>query len=137
MKKRIILLLSAVVLLGACQTMRNKSASESFEQSSTTYNKMIRWDEMTSAQYAFPHEELREEYGRRVESAKGVKITDYRVKSTECPPEKGEATVIVEFEYYREPSVTTRTVMDVQKWKYVDEKGSRSWRLMSLLPQFP
>ena len=137
MKKRIILLLSAVVLMGACQTMRNKSAIESFEQSSTTYNKMIRWDEMTSAQSAFPPEELREDYGRRVEAAKGVKITDYRVKSTECSPEKGEATVIVEFEYYREPSVTTRTVMDVQKWKYVDEKGSRAWRLMSLLPHFP
>jgi len=137
MKKRIILLLSAVVLLGACQTMKNKSASESFEQSSKAYNKLIRWDEMTSAQWAFPPEELREEYGRRVESAKGVKITDYRVKSTECSPERGEATVIVEFEYYREPSVTTRTVMDVQKWKYVDENGSRTWRLMSLLPLFP
>jgi len=137
MKKRIVLLLSAVVLLGACQTMKNKSASESFEQSSKAYNKLIRWDEMSSAQWAFPPEELREEYGRRVESAKGVKITDYRVKSTECSPERGEATVIVEFEYYREPSVTTRTVMDVQKWKYVDENGSRTWRLMSLLPLFP
>ena len=137
MKKRIILLLSVMALLGACETLRNQSASEDFQRSSKSYNSMIRWDEMESAQWAFPPEQLREEYGRRVESAKGVKITDYRVKKTECSPEKGEATVIVEFEYYREPSVSTKTVRDVQKWKYVDEGGKKTWRLMTLLPDFP
>lgn len=137
MKKRIVILLSAVALLGACETMRNQNASDDFQQSSKMYNRMIRWDEMESAQWAFPPEQLREEFSRRVESAKGVKVSDYRVKSTVCSPEKGEATVIVEFEYYREPSYKVKTVRDVQKWKYVDENGKKIWRLMTLLPEFP
>ncbi|MEA5114957.1 MAG: hypothetical protein VB050_13115 [Geobacteraceae bacterium] len=137
MKKRIVILLSTVALLGACETMRNQNASDDLQQSSKMYNRMIRWDEMESAQWAFPTEQLREEFGRRVESAKGVKVSDYRVKSTVCSPEKGEATVIVEFEYYREPSYKVKTVRDVQKWKYVDENGKKIWRLMTLLPEFP
>ncbi len=137
MKKRIVLLLSAVALLGACQSIRNQSASDDFQRSSRSYNNMIRWDEMESAQWTFPPEQLREEFGLRVESAKGVKITDFRVKNMECIPEKGEATVIVEFEYYREPSLKAKTVRDTQKWKYVEENGKKRWRLMTLLPQFP
>lgn len=137
MKKRIVLLLSAVALLGACQSMRNQSASDDFKRASDSYNNMIRWDEMESAQWAFPPEQLREEFGRRVESAKGVKISDYRVKRYECLPEKGEATVIVEFEYYHESSLKAKKVRDTQKWKYVDENGKKVWRLMSLLPLFP
>lgn len=137
MKKRIVILLAAVALLGACETMRNRNAGEDFQESSKTYNRMIRWDEMETAQWAFPSEELREEFGRRVASAKGVKISDYRVKSTVCSPEKGEAIVIVDFEYYREPSYKVKTVRDTQKWKYVDERGKKVWRLTSLLPEFP
>ncbi len=137
MKIRIVVLLSAIALLGACAAMRNQNASDDFQQSSTTYNRMIRWDEMEAAQWAFPTEQLREEFGRRVDSAKGVKITDFRVKSTACLPEKGEATVIVEFEYYREPSYKVKTVKDVQKWKYTDENGKKIWRLTTLLPEFP
>jgi translation elongation factor P/translation initiation factor 5A len=92
---------------------------------------------MDKAVSMFPPDRLREEFRRKVKAAKGVQVTDVRVKSLSCSPKKGEATVVIDIEYYREPSVTVRTVEDVQNWQYVEEgKDDWIWRLMSLPPDF-
>jgi len=49
---------------------------------------------------------------------------------------KGEATVKVEFDYYRPPSTRVHTVEDLQKWSYEGDNDQRNWRLKSLLPEF-
>jgi hypothetical protein len=52
-------------------------------------------------------------------------------------PEKGEATIILDIDYYREPSVTLKTVEDKQVWKYLGGEDNKRWRLMTLPPDFP
>jgi uncharacterized protein YceK len=135
---RIILLAIAVALMGGCETIKNKTVTWELEENSKSYNKMLRWNEMEKAEWIFPPEELREEFKRKVRAASTVKVTDYRVKKMECFPEKGEATVIVDIDYFREPSITLKTLEDRQEWKYVEEAGGKKiWRLMTLPPDFP
>jgi hypothetical protein len=134
---RIMLLLSIIALVGGCETLRKTSITSEFEQNSKSYNKLIRWNELEKAEAVFPPERLREEFKAKVKAAKGVKVTDFRVKSLECSPDLGEATVVIDIDYYREPSITLRTVEDVQKWKYeLVAVGVRRWQLMTLPPDF-
>jgi hypothetical protein len=134
---RIILLLSVLALVGGCETMRNNKISWQLEESTKSYNHMIRWNEVDKTADLFPPDTLREEFRRKVQAAKGVHVTDVRVKSKVCYPKRGEAIVVMDIEYYREPSVTVRTVEDVQNWRYVEEgKDNWIWRLMTLPPDF-
>jgi uncharacterized protein YceK len=134
---RIMLPILAIALLGGCETIKKQNISWEMEECSKSYNKMIRWHEMDTAGTVFPPEELQEEFTRKVQAAKKVTVTDFRVKNYQCSPEKGEATVIVDIDYYREPSVTVKTVEDKQEWRYVQENETMRWRLMTLPPDFP
>jgi hypothetical protein len=134
---RIMLPILFIALLGGCETITKQNISKDMEESSKSYNKMIRWHELDTAGAFFVPEELQEEFSRKVQAAKNVTVTDYRVKSYQCSPERGEATVIVDIDYYREPSITLKTVEDTQQWKYVQENETKRWRLMTLPPDFP
>jgi vacuolar-type H+-ATPase subunit D/Vma8 len=134
---RIMLLAAIIALAGGCETVQKNVIANQFEQSSKSYNKMIRWNELDKAEAVFPPPDRREEFKSKVKAANGVKVTDFRIKSLECSPETGEATVVLDIDYYREPSVTVKTVEDVQKWKYeLEGVGVRRWRLMTMPPDF-
>lgn len=132
---RLILCVCLLLLpLAACRTLTG--AGEEFEKSSKAYNRMLRWQEMDQAAAAFVDKGLRPQFQQQIEAAKGVKVVDYRVKSLECDPEKGEAEVRVEFDYYVPPSTTVKTADDLQKWVYREENGKMVWRLTTLPPAF-
>jgi hypothetical protein len=134
---RIMLALSVIALVGGCETIRYNNIGTELQQKSKSYNLLLRWNELDKAIALFPPERLREEFRRKVKAAKGVTVTDVRVKSQSCSPKRGEAMVVVDVDYYREPSVTVRTVEDVQSWLYLEEeKDAWIWRLMSLPPDF-
>lgn len=134
---RIMLLSVIIALAGGCETVQKSLIANEFEQNSKSYNKMIRWNELDKADAIFPPPGQREEFKGKVMAAKGVKVADFRIKSLECSPETGEATVVLDIDYYREPSVTMKTVEDVQKWKYeLEGVGVRRWRLMTMPPDF-
>lgn len=137
MLQRIMLLIIVIALLGGCETMNKKHIAWELDECSKSYNGMIRWHELDKAAAVFSPKELQEEFMRKADSAKGVTVTDFRIKKMECSPEKGEATVILDIDYYREPSVTVKTVEDKQEWKYVGEKENKKWQLMTLPPDFP
>ena len=121
---------------GGCAKIKTFNAMNDFETSSTKYNQMLRWRELNLAGSAFVDESVREEYTNRAKAAKGVMITDYRVLSQECSPEKKTAKVVVEIDYYIPPSITLKTLEDIQKWEYVGNNEEKFWRLKSLLPEF-
>jgi hypothetical protein len=134
---RITPLILVVALLGGCETMKNKNIAWELDESSKSYNKMLRWHELDSASLVLPPEELQKEFASKVQAAKNVTVTDFRIKKMECLPEKGKATVILDIDYYREPSITMKTVEDRQEWNYVEQNGKKRWRLMTLPPDFP
>jgi len=130
------LVLTTASSCGTVNTLKNMNAANDFQESAKTYNWMLRWHELESAEATFAAEALREEYSERVKAAKGVTITDYRIRSQVCKPENNEGKVVVEIDYFIPPSVTLKTVEDIQKWTYVEKNGKKSWRLTSLLPEF-
>ena len=116
--------------------MKNYKIRDDFEESSKSYNKMLRWRELEKASGAFVTAPLREKYDLSLKAAGKITITDLRVKTQDCSPEKGKANVVIEIDYFRLPSVTLKTVEDSQKWEYCEEDGQKLWRLMTVLPEF-
>ncbi len=127
-----------LLLLGtcACSSLKTMQAANDFGTSSRKYNEMLRWRELTSAGMTFADQSVKDEFIKRAMAAKDVNIADYRVLLQDCSPADGVATVIVDIDYYIPPSVTVKTLEDVQKWKYVGKEGNKSWRLVSLPPEF-
>jgi hypothetical protein len=133
---RTILTFLILFSLCACSSIKNMKIANEFGSSSQKYNQMLRWHEMEMAGLRYADKSVRDEYIDRAKATKGVTVTDYRVEYQECSPDKGDAKVIVDIDYYIPPSVTLKTLEDVQKWKYVDVNGNKTWRLMSMPPEF-
>jgi hypothetical protein len=137
MKTFHLLLMSAVLLiLSSCQSMRDEKVAEDFTNTSRGYLNMVRWHELEKAPLSFIDDSLREDFRKRIEAAREVKIFDYRVRNLHCDVLKGEAGLSVDWDYYIPPSVKVKSVEDVQKWRYVGEKDKGLWMLKTLLPEF-
>jgi hypothetical protein len=137
MKTIRLLLMSAVLLmLLSCESMRISRISEDFDTTSKGYIKLVRWHEFNKSTLIYVDDSLIEDFQKRVDAAKDVNVADYRIKNVECRPEKGDAEVLIEWDYYIPPSVKIKTVEDAQKWRYIDEKVQKRWVLMTLLPEF-
>ncbi len=114
----------------ACSSVHGK-----FEQSISDYNDFIRWHKLENASQ-FASDSISDQYIRRMLAAKNMKVFDYHIVRTKYNESKSEAEVTVEFQYYTFYTNTLKTLLDVQKWAYVTENGSKQWKLMSLLPEF-
>ena len=137
MKTFHLLLMSALLLiLSSCQTIRDQKVAEDFTTTTRGYIRMVRWNELDKAPLSFVVDSQREEFQQRIDAAREVKIFDYRVRNMECNVRTGEAGLTVEWDYYIPPSVTVKSVEDVQKWHYVKENDKGLWLLMTLLPEF-
>jgi hypothetical protein len=137
MKTICLLLMSALLLmLLSCESLRTSRISEDFDTTSKGYIKLVRWHEFNKSTLIYVDDSLIEDFQKRVDAAKDVNVADYRIKNIECRPEKGDAEVLIEWDYYIPPSVKLKTVQDAQKWRYIDEKEQKRWVLMTLLPEF-
>jgi hypothetical protein len=111
---------------------------EEFEKSMKGYNRMLRWHEIENAGMIHMEPELREAFMKSAEAIRkrGVTITDYRILTTECSPEKGAAEVLAEYDYYILPSNRSKTLTYKQEWVYHESSEKKGWRLKSQLPKF-
>ncbi|MDD5287372.1 MAG: hypothetical protein PHD54_16090 [Desulfuromonadaceae bacterium] len=128
------LLLVACMVLTACAT--EMGLRDEFDKSMKAYNRMIRWNEVENAGMTFLEEELRDDFMKKAEALKkrGVTMTDFRILTFECLPEKKSGESIAEFDYFILPSNRIRTTTYRQKWIYQDT--IKRWKLISGLPQF-
>ena len=137
---RLLLVSVILLLLPSCaswrEARRNDRVAEEFLTASKGYVRVIRWHEFDKSTLFYVDEPLREDFQKRVSAIEQIKVVDYRIKNQECWPKKGIAEVTVEWDYYIPPSVTVRTVIDPQKWRYVDDEDRRGWILTTLLPEF-
>ncbi len=134
--ERFILASLVLLSLSACTYWRNMNAKQDFVDSSKEYNKMVRWENPEQAGLAYADKSICDQFLVRAKTAKDVKIVDYRVKSLDYQDGRNEATAKVEIDYYIPPSITVKTLEDIQKWSYIEEDGKRFWRLKSLFPEF-
>ncbi len=121
--------------LTACATTQS-GLSEEFDRSTKAYNRMLRWQEIENAGMTYIDQEQREEYLKKAAALKkrGLTVTDYRILSSRCLPEKKSGDVITEFDYYILPSNRIKTLSYRQKWFYLDD--IKSWQLRGGFPAF-
>ncbi len=127
-----------LLMMCACAYTRQVNIREEFDQSMKGYNKMLRWRDIESAGMVYLDPELRAVFMKTAEDIKkrGVTITDYRIVTSECLPEKGTAEVVVDFDYFALPSNRIKTLSYRQKWIYLDTEEKKGWQIKSLLPRF-
>ncbi|HCE66102.1 MAG: hypothetical protein A2X82_14050 [Geobacteraceae bacterium GWC2_55_20] len=129
-----------VLLLTVCLTMTacvsEMGLREEFEKSMRAYNRMLRWQEVENAGMTYVDKEQRDEFMRNAESLRrrGVTLTDFRILTFECLPDKKTGDVVAEFDYFILPSNRIKTVTYRQEWVYRDLL--KSWKLKSGLPPF-
>lgn len=131
MKRFLVLLILAAVLAG-CSAARIRSQ---LDESVDSYNKSLRLLDWETAGL-FTAGPISEEFKKRAQASADVQMVDCRVVNTVYDAEKRDAVVDVEIEYYKNFSPVVKTLLDRQKWKYLDEKGTKGWRLTSLIPEF-
>ena len=126
------------LMLCACAYTKQVNIREEFDRSMKGYNKMLRWRDVESAGMLYMDPELRDAFMKTAEEIKkrGVSITDFRILTSECLPEKGSADVVAEFDYYALPSNRIKTLTYRQKWSYLDTEEKKGWQLKSPLPSF-
>jgi len=129
------------LMLCSCAYVRQAhqaNVREEFEKSSKDYNKLLRWRDVESAGMIYMDPELRDAFMKSAEEIKkrGVVITDFRILTSECTPEKKTAQVVAEFDYYALPSNRIKTLTYRQNWTYLDGEDKKGWQLKSGLPPF-
>jgi hypothetical protein len=134
-------LMFVVLMLCSCALAlqaKNANISEEFEKSMKGYNKLLRWRDIEGAGMTYMDPVLRDDFLKSAEDIKkrGVTITDYRILTSECLPEKKTGEVVVEFDYYALPSNRIKTLTYHQKWTYLDTEEKKGWQLKTALPPF-
>ena len=131
--KRTLLLVSYMILAGCATEM---GLRDEFDKSMKAYNRMLRWQEVENAGMIYVEKELRDDFMKKAESLKkrGVTLTDFRILTSECLPEKKSGEVIAEFDYFILPSNRIKTITYRQDWVYQDL--IKNWKLKSGLPAF-
>jgi hypothetical protein len=79
---------------------------------------------------------IRDQFDKRVENAKDVEVVEYEIIAVDYDEISKKATVNAKITYSTRSSNRVRTLIDKQVWSYEDQKGSKQWRLMTLLPEF-
>lgn len=105
------------------------------DESITQYNDLVR-KHMLDAASLFTTETVAREYEARAAAAKGMRMIDYRIVAVKYDEKKNEAEARVEIDYYSLATYRMKTLTDNQKWAYLEERGSKQWRLTSPLPEF-
>ena len=135
------MMIFVVLMLCSCAyalQAKNANISEEFDKSMKGYNKLLRWRDIEGAGMIYMDPELRDAFMKSAEDIKkrGVTITDYRILTSECSPEKKTGEVVAEFDYYALPSNRIKTLTYRQNWTYLDTEEKKGWQLKSGLPPF-
>ncbi|MBL0225896.1 MAG: hypothetical protein IPQ16_10065 [Geobacteraceae bacterium] len=117
---------------------KNANIREEFDQGVKAYNKMLRWREVENAGMLYMDPALRDAFMKSAEEFKkrDVIITDFRILTSECLPDKKTGEVLAEFDYYVLPSNRIKTLTYRQNWIYLDTEEKKGWQLKSGLPPF-
>lgn len=128
------LLVVSCLLLTACSS--SLGLREDFDKSTKAYNRMLRWHEVENAGMLYVDKDQRADFMKQAEMFKtrGVTLTDFRILTTECLPERKSGEVIAEFDYFVLPSNKIKTMTYRQEWTYKDL--TNSWKLKNGLPKF-
>lgn len=121
-----------LLMLAACRSLTG--TGESLQRSVSEYNRMLRWQEGSTAVTRFVQPQRQPDYLRRARGDRAPHIVDYRVGPLSWQTPGSVAVIPVELDYYLPPSATVKTVVDRQEWRYTEGQG---WQVSSPPPELP
>ena len=134
----VMILLPVALLVSGCSLISSlfPHPREDLDGTVKQYTQMLRWGELDRAAATFPDPCLRLKFEVSLLPYRLVKIVDVRIKHTEITRPDLEATVKVEWDYYRPPGVKIMTVEDLQRWVFIEDEdvNFKGWELISPLP---
>lgn len=132
---RVLVLLAGCLLMSAC--VHETGLREQFEKNTKDYNRMLRWQEMHRAVAMYADPASRDDFMARADQirTRGVTITDYRLLTSECFPDKKSGEVVAEFDYYILPSNRIKSLTYRQEW-FLEGESQPGWKVRTPLPPF-
>lgn len=129
----LLILLIATVVLGGCGSIEERGEINDFTKASRDYGRMLRWRSYDgAAQFLRARDDS--PIAVDVEPLKDIRVTSYRIISSEVRPKENEASVTAVIDYYNELQNRVKTLTDQQDWWY-DPVGE-AWFLDGNLPDF-
>ena len=121
-----------LTVLFSCATYNLRG---NLDETARAYGIAIRWKNFETAEL-FVASSIRDQFEKRMKDAQDVEVTDYQIITVDYDEANKKATVNAEITYSTRSSNRVRRLIDKQIWSYGDPKGSKEWRLMTLLPEF-
>lgn len=121
--KRLFAVVAGCLMLAACGHVQ--TSGQKLQETVQSFNESYRWGKYyTAGLYVNP--KIRRSF---VENAIGnnVRITEFEVREVLHDKTKGMAVIIVRYSWYGLPSISIRTTIFKQQWKY----NGTAWMLMS------
>lgn len=128
-------LLCSVMIVSAVASCASNEVRIGFDRSLDNYNESLRRREFNEAAL-FLSPTIAEQFRRKTEDTRNVRIIDFKIKEKKCDETAGEGTAVVVYEYYLVNTAAVKSISDTQRWKYGDTEEGKKWRLESLLPEF-
>jgi hypothetical protein len=124
-----------VVLMVAVCSCSTYNLRGNLDETARAYGVAVRWKNFETTEL-FVESSIRDQFDKRVKDAKDVEVVEYEIIAVDYDEAGKKATVSAKITYSTRSSNRVRTLIDKQVWSYEDSKGSKQWRLMTLLPEF-
>ena len=132
----LILLLLALALPGCRKTL---TPEKDLYESLGGFVQRLRWMDFNGAARYFQDPEMGQEFAQPLRRREGLNLTDVRIAQVVLSPERTQATVTLELEYFVLPSASVIEQEVVQQWQMspeLDLTGSK-WFILTPFPELP
>ena len=130
--KAVFCMLCLAAVLCSCATYNVRG---NLDETARAYGIAVRWKNFETAEL-FVTSSIRDQFEKRVKDARDVEVMDYQIIAVDYDEANRKATINAGITYITRSSNRVRKLIDKQVWSYGDPKGSKEWRLMTLLPEF-
>jgi hypothetical protein len=130
---KIIIILSLILMMTACNGVGTKKKAEGLETAIDEYVAALRWGRFDKAlEYHFD----KEDNSPDIDTSKleYIKVTEHTFKKKVINDEIDEAALQLEVKYYHEEYGTVKKIIVDQVWWYKEE--TESWLISSEFPKF-
>ncbi len=127
-----LVMLTLLVAVCSCATYNLRG---NLDETAKAYGIAIRWKNFETAEL-FVASSIRDQFEKRLNDVKNVEVLEYQIVTVDYDEANKRATVNAEITYSTLSSNRIRKLIDKQVWAYEDSKGSKEWRLTTLLPEF-
>jgi hypothetical protein len=134
--RNLLLLILLCPLLCAC--LGTVDMGPGLDKISSGFSESMRWQDFPGAA-VYVHPDVRASFLDQFQKDEDLHVVESQILSIDMTPEKGQANVVYEMEYYRLPSSRIKKWQWQQQWRLVQEKMTKPgvWLIENEPPALP